>query len=295
MKSFTDYYAVLEVDARASNPEIRAAFKKLALKFHPDVYKGADAEDKMRHILEAYQTLNDPQKRRAYDMIRSEHLPDARSYSPPVATSTPIRPMGSKPDQGNVVSPKARRDRQRHYAFPDLKPDRPADFSLGKFSYSLTSEQVARLVKNGLLRGKAPTSRTGEQGLYHCHRCQHEWQAVTLEGLEIDRTCPHCHSDDWSEFLLLRCVHCSAVFESEQIRYEIGTYDYGDGALCPPYELFPLCPYCGTANWSPAENLRVDTLRAKVAVRNILFFWLRLVLVALILLGAFLALVSVMH
>jgi hypothetical protein len=65
--------------------------------------------------------------------------------------------------------------------------------------------------------------------------------------------------------LLLRCQHCHAIFESEQIRDEVGSLQYGDGALCPPYELFPLCPYCGKAEWCPAEETRLWNVRDKAA------------------------------
>ena len=73
---------------------------------------------------------------------------------------------------------------------------------------------------------------------------------------------------DWADYLLLRCTHCHAVFESEQLRYEVGAYNYGDGTLCPPYELFPLCPYCGASGWCPAEDARVAVLRTKAARRE---------------------------
>ena len=74
METFTDYYAVLGVDVHASNDTIKAAFKKLALKFHPDVYKGEDAQERMRLILQAYQTLSDTDERRLYDKQHAQDL-----------------------------------------------------------------------------------------------------------------------------------------------------------------------------------------------------------------------------
>ena len=63
-----DYYEVLQLKKGASDKEIKAAYKKLARKYHPDVNPGnTDAEAKFKEISEAYQVLIDPQKRAMYD------------------------------------------------------------------------------------------------------------------------------------------------------------------------------------------------------------------------------------
>ncbi len=54
MDTFTDYYNLLGVKPNASPSTIKAAFKKLALQYHPDVYKGEDAQERMRILLLAY-------------------------------------------------------------------------------------------------------------------------------------------------------------------------------------------------------------------------------------------------
>ncbi len=58
-----DYYQVLGVSRSDSEEEIRKAFRKKAMEFHPDRNKSADAEDKFKEINEAYQVLSDPNKR----------------------------------------------------------------------------------------------------------------------------------------------------------------------------------------------------------------------------------------
>src|SRR5436309_7368028 len=108
METFNDYYRVLGVDERATSDSIKAAFKKLALQYHPDVYKGEDAEERMRILLLAYQTLSDPEARRAYDARRSEHFLDGPVRRVRVATETPETP---RRESGTRASPKARRDR----------------------------------------------------------------------------------------------------------------------------------------------------------------------------------------
>src|SRR5205823_6969307 len=139
MEQFTDYYAVLGVDAHAPSEVIKKAFKHLALQYHPDVYKGEDAEKRMREILLAYQTLIDPERRRSYDLSRSEHV---------LGSSVPA-------DKTTDVSPEARHDRQRSYAFPPLNDSAPAQIDLGEITYLLSPREVRRLKEQGMLRGRS--------------------------------------------------------------------------------------------------------------------------------------------
>jgi len=64
-----DYYEILGVAKDASAEEIKRAYRKLALQWHPDKNKSAEAEEKFKEINEAYEILSDPQKRRAYDQF----------------------------------------------------------------------------------------------------------------------------------------------------------------------------------------------------------------------------------
>ena len=62
------YYKLLGVDEKASKQEIKKAFRKLAVHYHPDKNDSPDAEEKFREIAEAYEVLSDDDKRRQYDM-----------------------------------------------------------------------------------------------------------------------------------------------------------------------------------------------------------------------------------
>ena len=65
-----DYYEVLGVAKNASDAEIKAAYKKMAIKYHPDRNPGnKEAEEKFKEAAEAYDVLRDPQKRQQYDQF----------------------------------------------------------------------------------------------------------------------------------------------------------------------------------------------------------------------------------
>ena len=80
---FKDYYDTLGVKPDASEAEIKAAFRKLARKYHPDKNKEAGAEDKFKAVNEANEVLRDPEKRRAYDNVRAGGYRGGEQFRPP--------------------------------------------------------------------------------------------------------------------------------------------------------------------------------------------------------------------
>lgn len=68
---FKDYYDVLGVKTDASADEIKAAYRKLARKYHPDVSKERNAEERFKDINEAFEALKEPDRRAAYDQARA--------------------------------------------------------------------------------------------------------------------------------------------------------------------------------------------------------------------------------
>jgi len=79
---YRDYYAVLGVDRKAGTDDIKKAYRRLARKYHPDVNREPDAEDKFKEVGEAYEVLSDPEKRAAYDALGADWQ-DHQNFRPP--------------------------------------------------------------------------------------------------------------------------------------------------------------------------------------------------------------------
>lgn len=69
-----DYYKILGITKNASEDEIKKAYRKLALKWHPDKNKSKGAEEKFKELAEAYEVLSDKRKREIYDQVGEEGL-----------------------------------------------------------------------------------------------------------------------------------------------------------------------------------------------------------------------------
>jgi len=80
---YKDYYAILGVARDASADDIRKAYRKLAQKYHPDVSKDPQGEEKFKEVAEAYQTLKDAEKRKAYDELGTAHASGEEFRPPP--------------------------------------------------------------------------------------------------------------------------------------------------------------------------------------------------------------------
>ncbi|XP_048062947.1 dnaJ homolog subfamily B member 1b isoform X1 [Megalobrama amblycephala] len=74
VKMGKDYYSVLGIQKGASDDEIKKAYRKQALKYHPDKNKSPSAEEKFKEIAEAYDVLSDPKKKDIYDRFGEEGL-----------------------------------------------------------------------------------------------------------------------------------------------------------------------------------------------------------------------------
>jgi curved DNA-binding protein len=79
---YKDYYKIMGVARDASQDDIKRAYRRLARKYHPDVSKEPDAEERFKQVGEAYEVLSDPEKRAAYDSL-GQDWQSGQQFRPP--------------------------------------------------------------------------------------------------------------------------------------------------------------------------------------------------------------------
>ena len=99
-----DYYEVLCISKDASKSEIKDAYRKLAMQYHPDRNKAADAEEKFKEISEAYAVLSDDQKRQQYDTLGHAGLA-SEIYSAPFLVAASAEEASEKEATEAKTSP----------------------------------------------------------------------------------------------------------------------------------------------------------------------------------------------
>jgi curved DNA-binding protein len=80
---YRDYYKILGLERAANADQVRTAYRRLARKFHPDVSKEKNAEERFKEVQEAYEVLKDPEKRAAYDQLGNEWQSGQQFRPPP--------------------------------------------------------------------------------------------------------------------------------------------------------------------------------------------------------------------
>ena len=98
---FRDYYEILGMQRSASQGEIQRAYRKLARKYHPDVNKASNAEEKFKEINEAYEVLKDPEKRKMYDQL-GQNWRSGQEFRPPPEWETRFDYGGGKGGPGQA-------------------------------------------------------------------------------------------------------------------------------------------------------------------------------------------------
>ena len=222
MASKRDYYEVLGVSKNATDDELKKAYRKLAIKFHPDRCKDPDAKDKFQEISEAYEVLSDKSKRAQYDQFGFTGPSMGGGFH-----SSAFNPFdlfrahfGGNPfeddDDDGGFSPfgfggfgnRSRRE-------PDFdSPENGSDLQMGM---QLTfKESLFGCIKEIDLTLNEPCSECGGRGVEKgstpekCPHCNGTGQIVHTQrnGFMMSQTispCPHCHGQGMSAKLCKKC------------------------------------------------------------------------------------------
>lgn len=199
MSTERDYYEVLGVPRNADGATIKSAFRKLAMKLHPDQNPGCKvSEDKFKEIGEAYSVLSDPEKRAAYDRYGKAAFQGGAGggpgFGPGAAGFSDFSDLFNEIFGGGgfeeMFSRGGRGGRNG--------PERGADL---RYDIEITLEQAFRGSEREIVVPRAqacePCGGTGSEGkapLDTCAMCQGAGQVRASQGMfRVVRTCPACH------------------------------------------------------------------------------------------------------
>jgi molecular chaperone DnaJ len=206
MATKRDYYEVLGVERKASIEELKKAYRKLAVKYHPDKNPGdPTAEEKFKEIGEAYEVLMDANKRAAYDQFgHAAFSPGASAgrgggfggggFHDPFDIFREVfggmggEGAGSIFDQlfGTGAAPRDRSGRQRG---SDLRYDLQITLEEAAFG---TEREIEILKHDTCTRCNATGAEAGSKATT-CPTCHGRGQVITSRGFfQVSQTCPRC-------------------------------------------------------------------------------------------------------
>ena len=206
MNGKRDYYDVLGVVRTSNDQEIKSAYRKLALQFHPDRNPGnKEAEEKFKEAAEAYSVLSDPQKRANYDRFGHAGVGGAAGAGfggfDPNVFSDFSDILGDLFGFGDILGGGRRGARVQRGA--DLRYDLELTFEEAAFGTTTKikvprHETCAECGGSGAQKGSGPTT---------CNTCNGYGQVRFQQGFfSITRTCGQCHGS--GQIIKNRCSSC---------------------------------------------------------------------------------------
>lgn len=183
-----DYYEVLGISREATEQEIKSAYRKLAVRYHPDKNPGdKDAEEKFKEAAEAYSVLSDPDKRARYDQFGHSGLQGGFSGFDPATFGDFGDILGEFFGFGDIFGTRRRGGPERG---ADLRYDlkitfREAAFGLKTKIKIPRQDTCGACEGRGTARGKSPVT---------CSACHGAGQVRYQQGFfSISRTCGQCN------------------------------------------------------------------------------------------------------
>jgi molecular chaperone DnaJ len=199
MASKADYYEVLEVARTASDQELKSAYRKLALKFHPDRNPGNhEAEERFKQAAEAYGVLSDPDKRSRYDAYGHAGVQGASGFDPS-AFSDFGDILGDFFGFGDLFG--RRRGGPRRGA--DLRYNLELEFEHAAFGFE-TNLQFPRVEGCPTCKGSGSAPGTKPAP---CNACGGSGQVTFQQGFfSVARTCGRCRGT--GRVITSQCAEC---------------------------------------------------------------------------------------
>ncbi|MCF7854878.1 MAG: DnaJ domain-containing protein, partial [Candidatus Pacebacteria bacterium] len=191
-----DYYDILGVKRSASQDDIKKAYRKLALKYHPDKNPGdKEAEEKFKEASEAYEVLSDTEKRKRYDQFGHEAYTQAGRGGAPHADPFDIFSQvfgGGAAGGGSIFDTffGGGQARTGPRAGADLRYDLEIPFEDAVFGADRTVD-IPRTVNCETCGGSGCKPGTSAQ---RCSHCGGTGQVTMAQGFfSIRQTCPYCN------------------------------------------------------------------------------------------------------
>jgi len=183
-----DYYKVLDVARNATEGEIKKAYRRLAMKFHPDRNpEDQDAEEKFKECKEAYEVLTDAQKRAAYDQFGHAGVGASRGAGAGFSAADAFGDIFG--DVFGDIFGGARRGRTQVFRGADLRYELQLDLRQAVFGDAVdidfqTLVECATCSGSGAAKGSAPVT---------CETCGGQGQVRVTQGFfSVQQTCPRC-------------------------------------------------------------------------------------------------------
>ena len=207
------YYEILEVDRSAEKSTIKKAYRKMAMKYHPDKNPGdSEAEENFKAVNEAYQVLSDQEKRAIYDRHGKAGL-EGHGQGGGFSRGGGFDDLGSIFEEmfGGGGFGGGRRAQRKTYNY-DLDTELEVDLDFNEAVFGCKKE-----LKYKFKTACKPCKGTGAKGgkLSSCSTCNGQGQVHMKQGfMTFAQTCPHCHGS--GQAVSSKCNSCGGAGYDEK-------------------------------------------------------------------------------